>query len=448
VSAPDARAPLPVEARPAPAGRPAVRRVGAGMLLSLLAGRGAWRASLALSNLVLLAAWGSAVFARYAAVIGSSVVLVQLVSCGVEKAALKLVPRARLARPLLVGGFLAIGCLLALPFLAWVLVSYALQRPGVGAFQVAVLGFQALLGLNLVLVAMQRALGRPGYDVANFSALAVALLAIAGLAFAIGLTPLGVTVAELLVVACLDVALLRSLPVAPRVRGLRRRPRLLRGLLRTMALIGAYDLAGAAALSLSFVVLAGTRFRGDAGWLLLVTTLWSLLFNGFTYLLRVFQPQVSVALGRGGVDARRYALRLTRLAALGVGGWLLLVAAAALAHRGDVVGWLRGLPLPLLAAAVVLPRLPLLALAGGAGYVLENADARSLRLAAAAAVAALAGVLGLSLLLIPLAGVPGAILALSSFEVLQVVALLAGLSAASAPGRASARERPAGAPGE
>jgi hypothetical protein len=422
---------------------PEARRVGPGMLLSLLVGRGAWRASLALSNLVLLAAWGSAVFARYAVVFGSSVALVQLVSCGVEKAALKLVPRARSARSLLVGGFLASGCVLAIPFLAWALAAFALHRPGAGAFQVAVVAFQVLLGLNLVLVAMQRALGRPGYDVANFSTLAVALLAIAGLAVVAGLTPLQVTAAEALVVAGLDVALLRRLPVAPRVRALRRRRRLLRGMLRTMALIGAYDLAGAAALSLVFVVLAGTRFRGDAGWLLLVTTMWSLVFSGFTYVLRVLQPQVSVAIGRGMVEPRRRALRLTRLAALGAGGWLLLVGAAMLAHHGDVLGWLRGLPLPLLAAAVVLPRLPLLALAGGAGYVLENSDAGSLLLAAAASATALAGVLGLSLLLVPLAGVPGAILALSGFEVIQVIALLAGLSAASAPGRAAVARGPA-----
>jgi hypothetical protein len=178
-----------------------------------------------------------------------------------------------------------------------------------------------------------------------------------------------------------------------------------------------------------FVVLAATRFKGDAGWLLLVTTVWSLLFSGFTYLLRVFQPQVSVALGRGGgVDAHRYALRLARLAVLGIGGWLLLAGGAAVAHQGEVVPWLRGLPLPWLAAVLVLPRLPMLALAGGAGYVLENSDIGSLRLAAAAAGAALAGVLGLSLLLIPMAGPPGAILALSSFEVFQVLALLVGLS--------------------
>ena len=133
-----------------------VRRVGPGMLLSLLAGRGAWRASLALSNLALLAVWGPALFSRYAATYGRSLVLVPLVSCGVEKAALKLLPRARAARPLLIGGFLAIGCVLALPFLAWALAAVALQQRGVGAFQLAVVGFQLLLGLNLVLVADSR----------------------------------------------------------------------------------------------------------------------------------------------------------------------------------------------------------------------------------------------------------------------------------------------------
>jgi hypothetical protein len=413
--------------------RAEVRRVGPALLLTLVAGRGAWRLALVLSNVGLLAIWGQAVYAQYAAVFGRTVALVPLVSCGVEKAALKLVPRARLARPLLVSGFLAVGCLLGLPFLAWALAALALGRGGL--FPVVVVAMQAQLGLNFVLVALARALGRPRHDVRNFAALSGALLAITALAFIAGLTPLGVTVAELLVTVALNVALLRALPVSPGVGRLRGRRRLLGGLVRTMALIGAYDLAAATALSLVFVVLAATPYRGDAGWLLLITTLWSLAFNGFTYLLRVFQPQVSVALGRaGGPNARRYALRLARLAALGVAAWLALLGGVALALGGDALAWLRGLPLPLLAGAVLLPRLPLLALAGGASYVLENADGRSLRLAAVAAASALAGVLALTLLLVPRAGAPGAVLALSSFEAFQVVALLAGLSAGRQPG--------------
>jgi hypothetical protein len=419
-----------------------VRRVGSGLLVSLLAGRGAWRVALNLSNLGLLAVWGPALFAQYAGVVGRSVVLVPLVSCGVEKAALKLLPRARLARPLLVAGFLVIGCLLAAPFLVWVLAALAARQPGFGAFQVAVVCQQAVLGLNFVLVSLQRALGRPRSDVVNFATLAAALVAITGLAWVAGLQPLGVATAELVVIAALDIALLRSLPVTPRVRRLRRRTHLLRGLLRTMALIGAYDLAAGAALSLVFVVLGATRFRGDAGWLLVITALWSLAFNAFTFLLRVFQPQVSVALGRAGsVAGRRHALRLARLAGLGVLAWLALAGGTALALDGEVLPWLRGLPLPVLAAAVLLPRLPLLALAGGASYVLENSDAASLRLAATAAATALAGVLALALLLVPRAGAPGAILALSSFEVFQVTALLAGLSVARRPRTGGRRAR-------
>jgi len=420
----------------------AVRPVGPGLLLSLLAGRGAWRLALTLSNFGLLVIWGAEVYADYAAAVGRSIVLVALVSCGVEKAALKLLPRARRARPLLIGGFLAVGGLVALPFVLWVVTALLVGQQGVGALQLVIVSMQGLLGLNLVLVALQRALGRPRREVANFATLAVALLAITALAWLARLTPLGVSAAALLVIASLDVALLRTLPVAPRAWRLLRRRRLLRGLVETMALIGAYDLAAGAALSVVFVVLGTTRFRGDAGWLLLITTMWSLVFNGFTYLLRVFQPQVSVALSRaGGVDAHRHALRLARLAALGVGGWLALLGGAVVALGGDFLPWLHGLPLPLLAMVVLLPRLPVLALAGGAGYVLENSDSGSVRLAAAAAACALAGVLVLSLLLVPKVGAPGAILALSSFEAFQAMALLGGLSAGrrARTGRSAAR---------
>jgi hypothetical protein len=424
--------------------RGVVRAVGPGLLLSLVAGRGAWRVAINLSNVGLLAAWGAAAFAGYASAVGRTVALVALVSCGVEKAALKLLPRARAARPLLVAALLAICCLLALPFLAWAAVAVIWGRPGTEPLQLAVVPLQALLGLNLVLVALARALGRPRHDPANFLALAATLLLLTAMALAFGLPPLGVVLGELAAVVALDVALLRALPVAPRFAGLPRRRGLLRGLLRTMALIGAYDLAVAASASLVFVALGASRFRGESGLLLLVVSLWSLLFNGFAYLLRVYQPQVSVALSRpGGVDGRRHALRLARLAAAGVAGWAGLLAVAALLG-GGLPAVLRELPLSLAAALVLLPRLPVVALAGGAAYLLENADRGSLRLAATAAAGGLVGVAVLAAVLVPRLGAPGAVLALAGFEVGQVAVLLVGLSearrrdAARPPGSRSA----------
>jgi hypothetical protein len=398
-----------------------------------VAGRGAWRVAINLSNVGLLAAWGAAVFAGYASAVGRTVALIPLVSCGVEKAALKLLPRARVARPLLVAAFLTVGCLLALPFLAWVAAEAVWRRSGTEPLQLAVVPLQALLGLNLVLVGLARALGRPRHDPLNFLALAAALLLLTAMAAGLGLPPLGVVLAELAAVAALDIALLRALPVAPRFAGLLRRRGLLRGLLRTMALIGAYDVAVGASLSLVFVTLSATRFRGESGLLLLVISLWSLLFNGFAYLLRVFQPQVSVALRAGGMQARQHALRLARLAAVAVAGWLGLLGVAALLG-GGLPAVLRGLPLPLAAALVLLPRLPVLALAGGATWLLENADPGSLRLAATAAAGGLAGVAILSAVLVPWLGAPGAMLALSGFEVVQVAVLLGGLNEGRRPG--------------
>ena len=416
--------------------REAVRPVGPGLLLWLVAGRGAWRVALNLANVGLLAAWGASVFAGYASAVGRTVALVPLVSCGVEKAALKLLPRARAARPLLVAALLAIGCLLALPFLAWVVAAALWHRSGTEPLQLAVVPLQALLGLNLVLVALARALGRPRQDPLNFLALAATLLLLTALALGFGLPPMVVVLAELAAVAALDLALLRALPVAPRFAGLPRRRRLLGGLLRTMALIGAYDLAVGASASLVFFALGASRFRGESGLLLLVISLWSLLFNGFAYLLRVFQPQLSVALSRaGGVDGRRHALRLARLAAAAVAGWAGLLAAAALLG-GGLPAVLRELPLPLAAALVLLPRLPVVALAGGATWLLENGDRGSLRLAATAAAGGLVGVALLAAALVPRLGASGAVLALSGFEVLQVAVLLVGLSGARRPGAA------------
>jgi hypothetical protein len=64
--------------------------------------------------------------------------LISLVSCGVEKAALKLLPRAHASRPALVAGFLVIGGLLGLPFLAWAGAAALWGGPGVDPLQLAV----------------------------------------------------------------------------------------------------------------------------------------------------------------------------------------------------------------------------------------------------------------------------------------------------------------------
>jgi hypothetical protein len=418
------------------AGTPAVR-VSPGMLLSLMSGRGAWRVAFNISNVVLLAAWGRRAFTDYAAAMGTATLLPMLAG-GVEKASLKLVPRAARARSYLIGGYLVMACLLPLPFLAWLVAADLLRRPGIGALQVAVGLFEASLGLNLVLVGLQRALGRPMRDVQSYLALSVTFVLGSLLVALVDLPPAAFATLALVASASIDLWLLRSL--GGRLRGLLRRRRLLRLMGGTMVMMGGHDLALGASISAVFALLAASSLRGQSAQLFLVLSAWSILSAGFTYVLRVFQPQVALALDAGGGTVGR--ARARRLARLVLGGWAVYLSLGLLGTL-LVVGGLAPsplrLPLIVVLAAILLARVPLFLLNGSAVYLLENADTRSLRLVAVAAAGGLLGVVTLALLLVPRLGAVGALLALASYDAFQSAVLLIGGRRPRAGGPARSR---------
>jgi hypothetical protein len=416
-----ARATLVADPRRAP-------RVGPGLLVSLIAGRGAFRAAMLGSSVALLPLWGQSTFADYASAMGRFVFVVPLVNFGVEKTALKLVPRAGATRRSLVAALLAAGGLLAVPFLLWLALAAAL---GWVSQLVTMAGLLAAsLGLNQVLVALHRALGRPRHDARNFFALGAATAAATALVPLLGLGPVGFVAVLLAVTVTLNLVLLRGLR-APWREPLRARRVLGPFLVATMTLMGVADVSRGVSFSVLFLILGSTRFAPEIAALYVTATAADILLGVLEYVLRVFQPQVALALARRGHAARRWARRLSRSLVVGGAAWLALAFAGA----RQVDHALAGVPAAPPWTAVLflfVACLPLFAAKAVANFLLENLDIGSLRLAAAASVAGTLSVAVLGLATVPRLGALGAVAALAGGEIGNGLFVLARLRGADA----------------
>jgi hypothetical protein len=398
-----------------------VTHVSGRLLGALVGGRVVYRLAVLASTLLLVDAWGSSGFAAYAGAMGAFAFVLPVVASGVEKSALKLLPRTSAARPSLVGGFLAAGVGLAFLFLA-VLGAAALAGWGVGSLRLAVGALAALLAVNQLLVGLQRALGRPRRDLANSLALAAATLGAAVAAVAVGAGALTYVCALAALVGCLDAVLLASLGPWS-LRRLRRRSLLVHAA-RTTALMGVADVAGGLATAALFVVLSRSALAGQASPLFVTTSAAALLFGLVEFVLRVLQPQVSLALGRRPASARRHARRLGASIVLGGSAYLALAVAGAVALV-DVTSPPAGLPDWAPALALLVALLPVFLATAILNYVLENLDTASLRLTAVGSAAGLAGAVGAGLVLAPRWGAFGAVAALAVGEIVHAAAVTA-----------------------
>ena len=100
----------------------------------------------------------------------------------------------------------------------------------------------------------------------------------------------------------------------------------LHSLAQTAALMSVYDVAGAAAGSVAFLVLPLTGHANQAGVLYLALTGWGFAAGLFVYIARVFQPRLSVWLASdGAASGRRQARALAGWALRLNLGWLVLV---------------------------------------------------------------------------------------------------------------------------
>lgn len=389
------------------------------VLLSLLAGRGSYRIAQYASAVLLLPVWGAGEYSRYAAAVGTCTWLMAVTCVAPEKAALRLLPRARRTHHLLLGAFLAVAWLPA-PVVAGFVVAVAAGAPEGVQLYLGVAALSTSLGANLLLVALQRVTGTPFRDAANYVVLSIATAALTAVAAVTGLGPVGYVAALLAVVSALDVGLVARLG-RPSLAAARR-PAVRRLLARTVLLMSGSELCVYAATSVLFLELSLTRWSEDSAVLYPVVIVWSAVVNLFFYVLRVYQPRTSERLAGAGAAAGR--ARATRLA-----GVVLGMAAVWLVAVGWVVAGVdratgAGPPAVLPLVAVVASRTPAFLLLALASYLMENADDRSLRVAALGSAAGLAVVSVAGLAVVPASGAIGVLWISGAMDVVQAATLL------------------------
>lgn len=396
-------------------GASASRRPTLGLLTSLLAGRAAFRLALVGANAVLLATWGQGPYAHYASAMGTAQVLTTITSLGIEKSALKLVPRARRTGGQLITVLLTCALALTCAVVLWLGCTVAFVPSGDRRTAALLAGlYAALLGLNTVLVGLCRALGRNRADIANFAALSLIIVAGTTLTALFDWGP-GAFIGWILGgTALLDLA---HLPALYRAAARPVRRRVIAPAVGTSLLMASGDVAASGTLSLLFALLGASRHHEQSGHLYLMVLASSVLLNGFGYLLRLFQPHVSLTL-RGVPDTRLDRRVFRRLPQVALAGILWTPAALLLARHAERSG-LVSPPVAVLLLYVLC--VPLFFAVGSLNYLLENATARTLRVTAAGSVAGLLCAVLLGLVLVPALGALGAVTALATGEIAHVL---------------------------
>ncbi|WP_327085659.1 hypothetical protein OIE66_25305 [Nonomuraea sp. NBC_01738] len=401
-------------------------RVGLRRLAALLAGRASFRLLLYGSAAVLALAWTAQDFNAYSAAVGAVNWLGMLIQAGTEKAALKLVPRARRTKDQILGTLRAVTLYVPLPFTA-VAVAAVVFAPGATAtLYLLAIAYYVALGCGMLGVALHRALERYNRDTAYFALLGLGMAGMAGLAFALRVPPEGYLCGLLALTTALNLGLLPGLPRARANAGVRR---VLAG---TAVLMGAADVLHSAQVGVLFLELALTPHATGSGHLYLVTLGWTFAGSVIYTVQRIYQPRLSARIANGGTAAAKVlARRVTGAVTWLSAAWLLSAGSAVAITRPSG-------PFALVALLVTL--LPIHTLMNYGVFILENTDGTDLRASARAAIIGLAVVAALGAVAIPLFGTAGAIVALGANEL--AVSLTAGRTSSLRARRGDAAARP------
>ncbi|TLW93930.1 hypothetical protein FFT09_06900 [Saccharomonospora piscinae] len=381
------------------------------MLVRLLAGRGAFRITVQLMAVALLAAWGTATYGDFANAWGACTWLV-FVPTAAEKAALKILPRTRLTTAELAALALRIAAAPVVVLAALLVVTVLLAPASTAALYLASATWAGCTGLLMTVSGLHRLRGRPALDATAFLVAATVVAVVTATTWLADWSP---HTHLLVLVAAVTVVLISTLVALPG-RWVRSRPsrrRLRHAFVRSTVLLGLTELLDAVTMSAIFLVLALTGRMVDSGPFHLALLASSLLCSFALYHLKLTQPATSLSLrGTGGAAGRARAARLLRGAeragiAFGLALALaLLVPAtrAALASGGDVP--------PELSGYVVLTVLVVVEIAMAialiyAGYLVENTDSRVLSLTAGAAAVRLAATVVCAFALTPSLGAAG-----------------------------------------
>lgn len=382
------------------------------LMLALLAGRGAFRSTVQLAPLVLAGLWGATRFGDYASAVGVSAWTVFVAGSG-EKAALKLVPRARRLGAEVARIVVRVAAVPVAVAIAAIVISAVRDA---GRLLAAALLYSAALGLLQVAVGLHRVRGRAHRDAITYAAMTAVVLVVTIATLAFGWSPLallGLLGAAGLVAAAVLFVLLPAGWVLR--RGGASRP-IVRIVLRTCLLLGLPELMGGLCVGVCYLALRIFGDRASSGPFYVAITISSFCSAALIYLLRLRQPATSLRLrgpaGRLGRDQARTLLRVAFV--LGAAGVLVL---AVVPPGRTLLVVLTGLEIPLFALVFY------------AGYLVENTDGRSPSLTAGAAVAGLVVLSAAAVLLVPAAASGGAMGALILSSAGTALVLYGGLRA-------------------
>ncbi|MEO5877061.1 MAG: hypothetical protein ABIS86_17900 [Streptosporangiaceae bacterium] len=388
----------------------AISRSGPRLLVPLMAVRILFVLVQYVCSLVVLGAWPDPAAAACATAIGATSWLLVVTRSGPEKTALRLIPRARLLRADLVTFMRPLIFLVPLPLLAATAVGWLVAPDTDWVLFLAGAAYYTALGCNLLGIAVHRALGRPGRDVADYVVLTAAPVLFASLVWWAGLTPLGYLTGLAVFATLLDLALLRGLG-----RGRAEHPGVRRSLRRLLVgnivLMGTTEVVTNAGTSLLYVELWAAGQGGQSADLYRAGQGWAMVIAFAYFLQRLFQPRLAVRLA--GTGAAGGLIRSRAIARLSV--WL---SAAWLAGAAVLIG--AGLlPDHLLLSLVLLisSRAPIFLLMSYCGYLLETAG--GLRASARGATLGMASVAVTGLAVVPWLGATGAIYALGMKELVN-----------------------------
>ncbi|MEV6521891.1 hypothetical protein AB0M43_08135 [Longispora sp. NPDC051575] len=363
-------------------------------VVTLIAGRGAYRIAQQVSEVSLLALWGAHGFAPYAAATGISAWLFALTSSGVEKAALTLIPRGD--GPGLERFFHRLALVpLTVCLLGW-LGATAVQPGGSAARYAAAATLATGIGCCAVQVALFRLRGLPHADAVAYSAIAAS--------YGCGVLLVAATGARAPAVLAFLAGAVTLVNVVLALRLRPPGPRLATGAwpaARAAAVLTVGEALAIASVSVLYAELAAlsTPEQVSLFYLLVLGPVACGVLWG--YLLRIWQPRTVAWLRSHGPEAGvLLARRVLR--------WLLPPAALA-------TGVLVVRPHPVAIGVEI-------ALSAGCVfcvYLMENLDARWRRGSAGTAVAQCATVAVAGWLLVPGAGAVGGIVAVAAGYVVQ-----------------------------
>lgn len=382
-------------------------RIDTPLLLSMVAGRAVFRVVVYGSGVVLLVTWGHEDFNRYAAAVGPAIWLTGLVAAGPEKAALKLIPRSLRTRGDLIAQLRIVVAYLPLPFLAAVAAAVVIAPASTATLYLAAAANQILLGCSLVGIALFRALDRHGRDIAHYFVLSAGTAVATGLTYWAAPAPIVYVCGLLAITAGLNAILVRGLPRYPLTNARRKVRRLLAS---TVVLMGAPEVLPTAAASLLYVELALTGHADESGDLFLVLTGWSFVTAVTYFLLRIFQPTVSVRLfGAGTARGQERSLHIARLVLWLTVAWF--AVAVTMLLTDVAAAW----PFPIM-IGLLLCHTPAHILMSYSVFLLENASAAGLRTSALGGAMGTAAVAAVGTPMTAFGGAPGAVCALGAME--------------------------------